>query len=586
MKLPTQSEEMRSAVRDARRTIAPVSILSFLVALHPLTIGMFLLLVVDVAMPGRSGSTLLGLGLFMLMMLGFNAVFRSLRQRLMMNAAEFIVSHIAPRLEEATGRLGEKAHNPSGEGHQSGRDLDAILHLFASGSAATAIDILAIPVLLVFVTILHWWLGLALAVTAIVMLVILSRAMAFLPTPLREMVPLYARRHSLIEARNNTAPVIRSLGMSSRIIAAWSTVNSAIRRRVFQAQGRQERILLEAQALQTIGYLLVGILAAWLSITGHASGGVLIASVVVTLLALRPIVETVRNAQVIINARQAWTRIDTILSSVHPQSVSIALPAPVARLEVEGIAVAPAGQKRPTVFNINFALAAGDILVVLGPAGAGKSILLAGLVGAQPLVSGKVRLDGAALDQWDTDQLGAHIGYLPQGIDLMPGSVAENIARFHGEATAEEIVAAATAANAHDSFVRLPEGYNTPGRHLSLSQAQRLGLSRALFRNPFLLVFDEPTAHADKAAEQDFILAVEQAKARGAIVVLAGNARALLEIATHVLFIRDGTATDFGGKQAVLDRIAGRRRIQENPAPDPASAPEDANGTIEQTDSK
>jgi len=190
--------------------------------------------------------------------------------------------------------------------------------------------------------------------------------------------------------------------------------------------------------------------------------------------------------------------------------------------------------------------------------------LLRALAGAIPLSNGKIRLDDAALDQWGEDLLGIHIGYMPQAIQLIDGSVAENIARFDPDAEPQQVVTAAQVAGAHEMIVRLPEGYNShvgrDGSRLALSQAQRVALSRAFYRAPMLLVLDEPTAHVDLPGEQAFVQGIETARERGAVVILAGNANCLVQVATHVLVLRDGAMVDFGSKDDVRQRMAERRK--------------------------
>ena len=243
---------------------------------------------------------------------------------------------------------------------------------------------------------------------------------------------------------------------------------------------------------------------------------------------------------------------------------------------MEGLTLAPPGTDRVTVAGVTFALAAGEAVAVMGPSGCGKSTLARGLVGALAPLRGAVRLDGAALDQWSPEALGPHVGYLPQTVELLTGSVAQNIARFDPAASPDAVIAAARLAGVHDLVLRLPEGYNSQvgldGAALSAGQRQRIGLARALYGNPFLVVLDEPNSNLDRAGEDALAAAVQAACARGAAVVVVAHRPSILAAVGKVLLMEEGRLRAFGPKDQILPDHAQRRRAGDDVAT-PAAKP-------------
>ena len=242
-----------------------------------------------------------------------------------------------------------------------------------------------------------------------------------------------------------------------------------------------------------------------------------------------------------------------------PQTMPTQLQAPTSRLSVEGISMVPPGDQRLIVQDVSFALTAGNGLGVIGPSGSGKSSLIRALVGVWHPVRGKVRLDGAALDQWASDMLGRHIGYLPQDVELFGGTIAQNISRFDPEATSDGIISAAKEAGVHEMIIKMREGYNTQvgeqGTALSAGQAQRVALARALYGNPFLIVLDEPNSNLDTEGDEALTRAIRSARERGAIVIVVAHRPIGVEAVDQILVLRDGRMQAFGPKEQVLAQV-------------------------------
>jgi ATP-binding cassette subfamily C protein len=258
-----------------------------------------------------------------------------------------------------------------------------------------------------------------------------------------------------------------------------------------------------------------------------------------------------------------------------PASTQTLLQTPSTRLSVEAISIVPPGEQRVVVQDVTFTVEAGTGVGVIGPSGSGKSSLVRALVGVWTPFRGKVRLDGAALDQWSSDVIGRHIGYLPQDVELFAGSVAQNICRFDPEATSETIIKAAREAGVHDMIIKMREGYDTQigeqGTALSAGQAQRVALARALYGNPFLIVLDEPNSNLDSEGDEALTRAVRAARERGAIVIVVAHRPIGIEAVDQVLVLKDGRMQAFGPKETVLGQV-----LQRVPAPPPIKIVSDA----------
>jgi len=304
--------------------------------------------------------------------------------------------------------------------------------------------------------------------------------------------------------------------------------------------------------------------AAFLSINQEATAGVIIASSILVSRALAPVELAIANWKGFVGARQSRRRLLELLQLIDDGELGMPLPPPTKSLAVEALSVSPPGQQRMTVQEATFTLQSGQGLGVIGPSASGKSSLARGLVGVWPAARGKVRLDGAALEQWTSERLGAHIGYLPQDVELFDGTVAENIARFVPDPQPESIIAAANAAGVHDLIVRLPDGYETRigenGTAISAGQRQRIALARALYGDPFLVVLDEPNSNLDAEGDEALTQAILGARKRGAVVIVIAHRPSALLGVELILAIANGRVQTFGPKEEVLQKVLNSAR--------------------------
>jgi ATP-binding cassette subfamily C protein len=315
---------------------------------------------------------------------------------------------------------------------------------------------------------------------------------------------------------------------------------------------------------------------AYLAIGREISPGAMIAASILIGRALQPIELAIANWRSFGAARASYTRIQALFEAAGTEPERLSLPRPEGRLQASGLIVGAPGTQGFILRGVNFALSPGEVLAVIGPSAAGKSTLARALVGVWPATAGEVRLDGSALTDWHPQDLGQHVGYLPQDIELFAGTVAENIARFSAADDAA-VIAAARAAGCHEMIQALPAGYNTQigegGTALSGGQRQRIGLARALYREPRLLVLDEPNSSLDAAGEEALVTAVRDLQARQTTTIIITHKLNLLSLADRVLILDGGSVQAFGPRDAVLSRLMGPKVV---PGSTPETAPTEA----------
>jgi PrtD family type I secretion system ABC transporter len=286
---------------------------------------------------------------------------------------------------------------------------------------------------------------------------------------------------------------------------------------------------------------------AYLVIVQEATAGIIIAGSILSARALAPVDLAIANWRGFVAFRQSWQRLNGLLDRIPADAEQMALPEPVTSLAVEALSVAPPGVNRVVVQDVSFRLEKGTGLGIVGPSASGKSCLSRALVGVWPPARGTVRLDGASLDQWSPTALGAHIGYLPQDVELLSGTVAQNIGRFDPAAKADDVIDAAKAAGVHEMILRLPDGYDTEigesGAVLSAGQRQRIALARALYGNPFLVVLDEPNSNLDGEGDEALTRAILSVRARGGIVIVVAHRPSALAGVDLIMEIRQGRAS-------------------------------------------
>lgn len=554
--------ELAGALSVDRPAWMTVSMLSMMVNILMLSGSIFLMLVYDYVLPSHSGPTLAGLFALVLLAYVFQAAFDTLRSRLLVDIATAFDERVCPRIMAAvqTTRI---RNGPNDGLSASGalRDLDAVRGFMAGPAPGAFFDLPWVFVFLLVLALLHVWLALATLLGAILVGVIAQRTYRSTIDPAKRSAERANARFAAHEQRIRHAETAKALGMQQALEARWAEVNS----HYLDAQSRLSHVSawyggLSRMTRMAVQSLILAV-GALLVINGKASGGVIFASSLLSGRALAPIDQIIAHWRSFAGVFESWTRLESLLDhtpAYRPPEVQ--LPRPERTLQVSELYVSPPGSQRITAYGANFALEAGDILGVIGLSGSGKTSLVRALVGAWQPVRGTIRLDGAALDQYDPDLLGQYLGYLPQSVELMAGTIAQNISRFRPNADPESIIAAAKSANAHDLIVSFPLGYETlvgsDGESLSGGQRQRIGLARALFGNPFLVVLDEPNANLDVDGEAALIASLRAIQNRGGITVMVAHSGGVIGQANKLLFMEGGAARLFGAREAVLAKVA------------------------------
>ena len=523
-----------------------------------LTSPLFMLQVYDRVLASGSVPTLVGLAVLAAGLYLFQAGLDVIRARVLLRVGEHFDGALCGRVHDAVVRLPLLSRMP-GDGLQPLRDLDNVRG-FLSGQGPTAFfDLPWMPLYLGICFLFHFWIGMTALVGAIVLVLLTLLANALSQKPVRDSIAHNMARNGLLEASRRNAEVVQALGLGTRLEARWRQANADYldaNRKAGDIAGGLGSLSKTLRMMLQSAVLGVG---AWLVIEQQATGGVMIASSIMVGRALAPVDLAIASWKPFLMARQSWKRLQDLLGRIPPAPETMALPAPQKELRVEGVTILPPGEKKPTVGGIGFAIQAGSALGIIGPSGSGKSTLSRALVGAWPAAGGKVRLDSASLDQWDREALGSHIGYLPQGVELFDGTIADNIARFEEDADPDAIVTAAHAAGAHELILRFEDGYKTRigegGSSLSAGQRQRIGLARALYRDPFLVVLDEPNANLDAEGEAAVVRAIAAVRERGGIAIVVAHRPSAISVVDQVLVMEGGRQKAFGPRDEVLGQV-------------------------------
>jgi ATP-binding cassette subfamily C protein len=554
------SGELRHTLMRTRSALIATGVLS--AALNVLLLGgsIYMMLIYDSVLPSQSIPTLVGLLLMVVVVYFFQGLFDVFRSRILAAVGATFDARIAARVQRAAFDAVLRNPSQSSAAHISVRDLDNIRGFLGSPGPAAFMDLPWIIFFVLVLAMLHVWLALTALLGALVMIGLTFLAHRQSKEPTESVARRAIERNALAEERWRHAELIQATGMQERNLERWLHVNyshlgaqDSLSRTTGTLSGvsRVFRMLLQSLVL-TVGAMLV--------IGGQATGGVIFASSIIAARALAPIDQVIGHWKGFEAARGSWKRLSTLLERVpSPPEVHTVLPPPRQYLAVEELAVVPPGSQRITAQVPGFRLQAGDALGVIGPSGSGKSSLVRALVGAWRPARGSIRLDGAALDQYAPELLGNHLGYLPQNVELMSGTVGENISRFAAEHDSEKIVAAAISAGVHDLIVSLPQGYDTPvgsdGGQLSGGQRQRIGLARALYGEPFLVVLDEPNSNLDAEGEVALDESIARVRERGGIVIVIAHRASALNRTNLVLVMRDGRMADYGPKAEILKKL-------------------------------
>ncbi|MFP9138806.1 type I secretion system permease/ATPase [Devosia sp. XGJD_8] len=535
-----------------------------------LTGSFYMLQIYDRALTSGSIPTLAALSVLAVGLYLFQGAFDVVRSQLLVRIGarlDRLLAPIAHRVSVDMPRFGFS----TAEALERGRDVDTLRTFMGSQGPVALFDLPWVPLYILFVYFLHPMLG-AVTLGGAVVLTLLTVWTEIKSRKLSSAAQQAGvARNAIADSNARNADVLKAMGFAGRAVARFNSAN-------------QEHLKLQTQASDIVGTYsafsrvlrmllqsaLLG-LGAYFTIQGQMSAGAIIAVSVASARALAPIDMAIANWKGVIAARQAFKRLRETMVALSGMTKPLDLPAPTKSLKIEKITVAAPATGQVLLSEVGFELHAGQALGVIGPSGGGKTTLIRALTGIWPVLRGGVRLDDAELSQWDEEVIGRYIGYLPQEVALLDGTIIENISRLDPTRDGKAIVAATQAAGVHEMIVRLPDGYDTQlgpmGTALSAGQRQRIGLARALYKDPFVVVMDEPNAFLDAEGELALNRAIAQIRRRGGIAIVVAHRPSVLSEVDMVAVIQNGRLTSFGPKDKVI------AQQKDGPAADNESRP-------------
>jgi PrtD family type I secretion system ABC transporter len=559
-------ELLADALRECRQHFMAAAAFSLLINILYLAPTLYMLQVYDRVVPTAGTTTLLFVTLALALALLALSALDMVRNRLLVRASQRVDAIIAPQI------LKQMMAADSGAAGQAMRDFDSLRSSMATPAIASIFDVPWTPVFLLVAFMLHFWIGILAILASITLISLAWLNQRATQRKMEIATAAMASAHNSQQAAATHGTTIKGLGMTGamverqlahRRIAVANMISAQFAGSKLTATSRFFRLFIQSVALG-VGALL--------AIQGDISSGAIIASSVLLSRALQPIESIIGAWSSLAAARAATERLSRAFDKLEEPRVYTSLPAPAGVLQVEEVGVR-GREGRPILVGVTFRADPGQILGIIGPSGSGKTTLGKILIGAMQPTIGTVRIDGAKLTDWDQDELGPHLGYMPQESSLFEGTIKENISRFQRHSSADEIkrvdeavVSAAKEAGIHELILQLPKGYDTElglmGFGLSAGQAQRVALARALYGDPQLIVLDEPNAFLDQAGETALVEAIAKARARGATVIVIAHRRGVLSTVDRLLVLEDGRPKMLGPATEVVARLTGPKRSE------------------------
>jgi PrtD family type I secretion system ABC transporter len=540
--------------------LAAVFVMSLFINLAMLASPLYSMQVYDRVLTSRNTTTLLALTGIIALFLALYGVLEYARSGILVRAGLAFESRLRRPLFEAMMRAELDPEHRQGE--QVIRDAETLRDSIASGAATVLCDLPWTPIFIALCFVLHPLLGMiALGGAAVSFgLALLTEAMT--KSSVERITVLSNEASAFAAAALRNGEAVRGLGMGDVVRERWCGRQGAAIAAHAGSYEKTATLVAMSKFARVAVQATIIFAGAWLAIDRQISPGVMVASSLIISRALAPVEQLVGQWKRFVACRASWRRLEALFAAMPETARPVSLPAPTGHIEVSQAVVVPMGAARPAVRNVSFELAAGESLAIVGASASGKSSLARAIAGVWPMAHGEVRIDGAELSQWDRSQLGRHVGYLPQDVELFAGTVAENIARL-GEVEHAAVVAAARAAGAHDVILRLPKGYDTPigegGMALSGGMRQRVGLARALYGDPRLLILDEPNSNLDEEGERALGEAVARMREARRTVIVVTHRPQLLAHVDKVLVMSMGATIAFGGRDDVISRMRGGR---------------------------
>ena len=587
--LGPRESEVKAAVSASRRALNATFLFSAVINILMMAGPLFMLQVYDRVLSSGSFPTLVTLSIITAGLYGIIGMLALARSRIVSRIGAEIDQRLSDRVFEAALR---KSLATQGAAGSSLRELDSFRQFISGPAPITFFDTPWTPVYLFVIFLTHWMLG----ITAVIGTVILL-TLAWLSEQ-RGRLPLLQANHAvgksleMAETGQRNAEAITAMGMLGAYRARWQTLNGEGLGWQLLASDRLGGLSSVTKAARLLLQSLMLAIAAGLAIKGEISPGAIIAATIIFGRALAPVEQIIGHWRGFIKARESYFKLEEVLTFAPQERSRTAFPRPRGVLEVQNIRVAAPETRNVILNGISFKVSPGEMLAIIGPSASGKSTLVRAIVGLWPTFGGAIMLDATRLDHWHPEDLGKHVGYLPQSVELFSGTVKDNIARFREDATDEQVIEAAKQAHAHELILALPNGYETElgnyATYLSGGQRQRIALARALFSKPPLVVLDEPNSNLDRLGDEALSAAIDGMRARGQTIILVSHRVQAIGKADLLLLLEKGQQRAFGPRNEVMklfqgqqqtrratDRIDdGDARTSAGPAPDLTTATE------------
>jgi PrtD family type I secretion system ABC transporter len=548
------------ALADCRVAFAYIFVVSFFINLLVLVSPLYMFQVYDRVLGSGHLETLVYLTLICCLALALMGALETLRGQALSRVSRWLGRRLGPECL-AAGMAATLSGQPVGA--QPLRDLSTIRGFFGGPAMLSIIDAPWMPIFLIAMWLMHPLFGVfgVVAAGGICAIAVVNETIS--RRLLKTAGDLSITEYRKVDAAIRDADVFHAMGMFPHFLTRWSAATDAIDGIQLAAADRGVLVSGFSKFFRSAVQLGILGLGAYLAINRELTPGGMIAAASLLGRALAPIEQSVGTWRSVVAAGSAYDRLRRLLEQMPEEHEWMRLPEPKGRVGCEQVIYVPPGSEKPVLNGISFGIEPGEALGIIGPSASGKSTLCKVLVGSWQPTSGHARIDGSDLCAWSTSQLGPYMGYLPQDVELVSGTVQENIARLAPKPDPEEVVAAAVAAGVHDRIVRLPRGYRTEigegGTFLSGGERQRIGLARALYGRPRIIILDEPNASLDAEGEAALMNAIQTAKGWGATVIIVAHQPQILRPADKLLLLRDGRIEMFGPRDEVLERLTRAR---------------------------
>jgi len=562
--------ELTATLWAFRREFLIVGLLSFLTNLLMLAPTLYMLQVFDRVLTSQNELTLLAVSLITLFLFGIMACSEWLRSRVLVRAGVRFDEQLSTRVFNASfeAYLSQSSSSPS----RAFGDLIQIRQFLTGNGIFALFDAPWAPIYIAVTFFLHPWLGILSLIFAVIQAALAWFGHRHTVAPAEVAAAAGNETNSYLQSKLRNAEVLESMGMIGNLQKRWNRQYQESMGKNSLAQGLTHRVTAWSKFIRYSQQSLALGAGALLVIDGQLSPGAMIAANVLMGRALAPIDQLVGAWRGFVSGRAAFNRLEKLLLEHPERDLALTRVAPTGAIALRRVVASAEGRTTPILKNISFEVAAGTVVAVLGPSGSGKSTLARVMVGIWPDMAGEVLLDDMPLERWNRAELGPHLGYLPQDVELFEGSIAENIARL-GEVVSAKVIEAARCAGLHEMILRFPKGYDTPigeaGNLLSGGQRQRIGLARAIYGEPALIVLDEPNANLDDAGEAALLRTVLELKAKGKTVFLITHRPGAIAVADRLIILRDGEIFADGPKERVLAAL----QTANPPRPPAAPAP-------------